>query len=258
MKDRPILFSPTMAAAIRAGKKTVTRRIIRESFMIITVHDPEVRALFHCSTDASQRANRTRAPTSRLSFIRGILTRTRNCQASTLNSEAKCPFGKPGDTLWVREEHYRWGHWIIAGKTKTGRAKWRFVPEDDEVRYSESPPPRFRKSRDKDTPHIPCWYKRLARFMPKKFCRTRVRIQSISVEALHDITGIDAIREGVGFGFQMNAGWPDYRRVQNGICEVTQDEARMSYATLWDSINGEGSWETNPWVWRVKFELVKG
>jgi hypothetical protein len=99
MREIPILFSTPMVQAILAGRKTMTRRIINESFNgcltnggphpcpndpvvfhpgekfefdgeQITVDYPQVRALFHCST---------------------------------LDSEAKCPYGKKGDLLWVRE-----------------------------------------------------------------------------------------------------------------------------------------------------------
>jgi hypothetical protein len=93
-------------------------------------------------------------------------------------------------------------------------------------------------------------------YLSKEACRLKLKILSIRVERLHDITEEDAIREGVGAGFQMNGGWPDYTRIVNGICEVTQDCARMSFATLWISINSQESWDSNPWVWRIEFEKL--
>jgi hypothetical protein len=55
----------------------------------------------------------------------------------------------------------------------------------------------------------------------------------------------------------MNAGWPDYQHIKNGICALTQDTAEMSYASLWESINGKGSWEKNPWVWVIAFRRIE-
>lgn len=93
--------------------------------------------------------------------------------------------------------------------------------------------------------------------MPKAAARLYLKVISCVAEKLQDITEDSAIAEGVGCGFQMNAGWPDYEHInKSGICTLTQDTARMSYASLWDKINGPGSWDLNPWVWVIKFEIM--
>ena len=85
-------------------------------------------------------------------------------------------------------------------------------------------------------------------FMPKRYCRIRLRLEQVRWQRLNDITEDDAIAEGIGHGFQMNSGWPDYQHIkENNVCTRTQDCARMSFATLWDSIN-DRDWESNPWV----------
>jgi hypothetical protein len=76
---------------------------------------------------------------------------------------------KVGDILWVREEHYLFGHWEVVPNitTKTGRVKWRFVAHDRNVLFDA--PSSFRKGMINKAPHTPAWHKRLARFMPRCF-----------------------------------------------------------------------------------------
>lgn len=97
-------------------------------------------------------------------------------------------------------------------------------------------------------------------FMPKKYARLWLEVIDIKIERLQDISEDDAIKEGVGFGFQMNAGYPDYQHIENGICTLTQDTAEISFATLWDSIhkkNPEYLWNKNPWVWVIEFKRIQ-
>jgi hypothetical protein len=140
--------------------------------------------------------------------------------------DIQCPYGKVGNILWVRET---------------------FAEIGDQIKYKA------------DCVDFPKWkdiHWKPSIFMPRSACRLKLLIKSVSVERLHDITEEDAIREGVGHGFQMNAGWPDYTRIINGVCEVTQDTAQLSFFTLWESINGAESLKANPWVWRIEFEKL--
>lgn len=91
--------------------------------------------------------------------------------------------------------------------------------------------------------------------MPAEAARLFLRITDVRVERLNEISEEDAIAEGVGAGFQMNAGWPDYTRIVNGVCELTQDTAALSFQTLWDSVYG--NWDSNPWVWVYTFERIE-
>jgi hypothetical protein len=93
--------------------------------------------------------------------------------------------------------------------------------------------------------------------MPRWASRINLEITDARVERLNDITEEDCIAEGVGHGFQMNAGYPDYQHIKNGACELTQDTAYASFWSLWDSINGKKHpWSSNPWVWVVVFKLL--
>jgi len=230
MKSRPILFSAPMVRAILENRKTQTRRIVKRQ--------PNIDAqtgdwLFTCS-DGSQEV---------LPIEKWI----------DIQKKLHCPYGKVGDRIWVREEHYRFGHWKRAGTTRTDRDKWSFVPDTDEVLYDS--PVQYRKSRDKQNPSTPTWHKRLARFMPRTASRITLEITGIRVERLHDmgscLNGGDAaaVSEGVE---QRADGW--YKcYLHPGSAHFN---ARMSFQTLWESINGPDSWHANPWVWVIEFERV--
>lgn len=139
---------------------------------------------------------------------------------------ASCKW-QPGDLMWVRET------WC------------RSLDEEGSFLYRATEPDAEREDGD-GSPWKPSIH------MPKVAARIWDEVVSVRAERLQDITEEDAIAEGIGAGFQMNAGWPDYARIKNGVCELTQDDPRMSYATLWESINGPGSWDLNPLVWRVE------
>lgn len=154
----------------------------------------------------------------------------------------KCPYGKPGDTLWVRETWYRnypheYGrYWyradgeeielptIYGGKALCGKAdglKWR--------------------------PSI---------FMTREAARIFLTVKDIRVERLQDITNEDAKSEGIDIGaiddekYQKNVA---YRMLADNL-------PKARFGDLWDSINkarGYG-WDTNPWVWVIEFEKKEG
>lgn len=73
-------------------------------------------------------------------------------------------------------------------------------------------------------------------FMPRVASRITLEVKNIRVERLQDITDSDAIREGI----------PDY---PDFVGECPVDDFRE----LWSKINGEKSWNENPFVWVVEF-----
>lgn len=177
--------------------------------------------------------------------------------------EIKCPYGKPGDRLWVKEEHYRFGHWeeIPGVKTKGRRQKWKFVEDSDEVRFE--PPASFRKGRHHNDPGI-AWHKRLARFMFRKHIRITLEITGIRVERLNDISEDDAKSEGIEGRFHPNDPqlwtWKDYGRSKVFKEEIfhygSSVTPKSTFQSLWQSINGPKSWDENPYVWVIEFKKV--
>lgn len=89
--------------------------------------------------------------------------------------------------------------------------------------------------------------------MPRWASRITLEVTGVRVERLQDISEADAIAEGV----ERSAPEidPDLFRdyVRGGDC----DTARLSYETLWTSINGPGSWAENPFVVAYTFERIK-
>src|SRR5690606_38249819 len=78
---------------------------------------------------------------------------------------------------------------------------------------------------------------RPGRFMPRWASRIDLELVSRRIERLHDITEEDARAEGVG--------------------PIAWDSARDLFADLWREINGAGSWDSNPWVWRLAFRRIE-
>ncbi len=142
----------------------------------------------------------------------------------------RCPYGQPGDRLWVREA-------------------WRTVAEADAL------PPRdlneaHRIWNEADAPHQPGAGKlRPGMFMPRWASRITLEITAVRVERLQDISREDAMAEGIVI--QPDGGY--------GLADTTHYHAtdpRQSYFSLWEAINGPGSVEANPWVWAVTFPAV--
>lgn len=139
-----------------------------------------------------------------------------------------CPYGKPGDHLWVRETCF------INGPDKGA-----------EVIYKADPLPNW-EGEEADIRWRPSIH------MPRWASRIQLEITSVRVERLQVISEGQAVAEGVE---PMRGGY--WRHYQPGWTQH-QLSARGSFVTLWQSINGPESWQANPWVWVVEFKVIKG
>ena len=77
--------------------------------------------------------------------------------------------------------------------------------------------------------------------MPRAMSRITLEITRVRIERLQAINEVDAIAEG--------AHWAACGSPQEG-------SHKAGYAQLWESINGPGSWDLNPWVWVIEFKRV--
>lgn len=150
----------------------------------------------------------------------------------------RCPYGKPGDRLWVRET---WSH--------TGTGVWTIA---DAARANNDGHLIFRA-----TDNMPgaSWWPSI--HMPRWASRITLEITDVRVQRLQDITEADAIAEGVTrseggmwLGGPHPECGPDYPK--------QFDTARRALADLWDSIYGERSpWARNDWVWAITYRRVQ-
>lgn len=176
--------------------------------------------------------------------------------------ERECPYGQPGDRLWVRETYLAWGRWETRYSAKKRRDEWHFVDmtqEADKVyQYCADGADSFAQDRSGVTPQ---WWKRPALFMPRAASRLLLEVTGVRVERLQEISDADAIAEGIeGCGVVINGrsqgrNWRDYSSRCEDPCEWFSSPID-SYRSLWESINGADSWAVNPWVWAVEFRRI--
>ena len=133
----------------------------------------------------------------------------------------KCKYGEPGDRLWVKET-------------------WLDLCNDPDLANIE-----YRADYDAST--MPDWKWKSPLFMPKIYSRITLEITKVRVERLQDITEDDAKAEGAPF---------ELGTLERLILGA-KAKYRSGYVRLWESINGPGSWEANPWVWVIEFRTIK-
>jgi hypothetical protein len=232
MKERPILFSAPMVWAILDGHKRHTRRIITPQPQGETVY-------WGCDTARKGFGFRFGENSKRIT----------------------CPYGEPGDRLWVRET------WNIAdpagddalpediygprapftGCAGTRQIYWRAI-------YKAGNPDRHKKYGKalwRPSIHMPRWASRLT-----------LEITGVRVERLQAITDEDAKAEGIHCPLD-----PDEFCCGCNTCAdsdrtlpITHQCNKVSaFAALWNSANSKrpgAAWADNPWVWVIEFQRV--
>jgi hypothetical protein len=233
-KERGLGMSAPMILSYLAGIKGETRRLFKKQPVWLESGESRRRlkpgTLFLCPD---------MMPTSKeTTLVLGIQENVglRRFMGMRDFVQAFSPYGQPGDELWFREP------WKVNG------AYDYLAPSKLTV---HSGPIAYLADGDKEA----LGRYRHSRFMCRWMSRVRhVPILDIRVERVQDITEKGAINEGVEpmeiFGHGM--GWKDYGCEGGGLAL-----ARDSYRTLWELINGPGSWEKNEWVWVIKFPLYK-
>ena len=93
-------------------------------------------------------------------------------------------------------------------------------------------------------------------YMPKEAARIFLEVSNVRVERLKDISEEDAIEEGIEIIHYAENILPVFRNYLLKEKKGTLNP-RLSFRTLWEKINGEDSWDANPWVWVYEFKVVE-
>lgn len=202
------------------GIGTITGDIMKEHPILFSA--PMVRALLNCTKSQTRRVVKDNEGPNLPSEIQ---------EERELLGKPYCPYGQPGDRLYVREtwqhSNYPYGP-LDKGCSIFYRADYWDDPHG--MDGERSPEGKYRDW--KPSIHMPRWASRIL-----------LEIVSVRVERLQDISEADALAEGVS---------PDM-----GLCWQSGDDTpRGMFGELWESINGPGSWDANPWVWVVEFKVL--
>lgn len=242
VKERPILFSGEMVQAILSGRKSQTRRVVKPQPPNEWEYDTrgnvgfvlrEQPACFQGGKYWQYGAHWGSHPRLDLPF-------------------PDCPYGVPGDTLYVRESF-----WAVDSPYFNCA---HFLYEDEFEQYDKGTRDEYeagqswahRQGHDFwDTRacglrygHIPSIH------MPRWASRITLEITDVRVERLQEISEADAIAEGA-------ERYSDAKKLDEiDRLYLTEDTHRHGFAALWDSLNAKRgfSWESNPWVWRIEFK----
>ena len=194
MIERPILFSGAMVRAILEGRKTVTRRVVKPC----------------------------RHPFGRMLTAEEVAAEFNGGTCAVL-----CPYGQPGERLWVRETFNR---------SNPGGAEGVYYYRADGQFPAAMGGNRFYGDE--------AWKPSI--HMPRAASRILLEITAVRVERLQAISEEQAKAEGAPMELA------ELERTVLGAVATY----RAGFARLWQSINGAESWFANPWVWVVEFKRV--
>ena len=237
-KERPIIFSAPMVRALLSGEKTQTRRAMK-----LKPHQ-----------QIEERDDGTPWP--------WMHDGERDADAWL-----SCPYGQPGDRLWVRETfQYRGasydGHgideseWFRCYGAGGAADNW-----DPDYPHGWWPTPHMNVKKldaadEQEGEGVTGWVtKRIPGIhMPRWASRITLEVTSVRVERLNDISESDCWAEGIEevmYDFDDAAQIDMPNRL--GCCI---EDAKPLYALLWEQINGKGSWDANQWVWVVEHKRI--
>lgn len=149
-------------------------------------------------------------------------------QTIEASERMNCPYGRPGDRLWVKEKWctYPWNDHLKPSEIPHSEDLF-IMHDENDINYLATPIENYNAG--KTRPSI---------FMPRWASRRDLEVTGVRAERVQDISGNDAIAEGIEY---TKFDWMNPIR---------------AFSALWDSINAKlgYGWDTNPWVWVVDFE----
>lgn len=228
MRERPILFAGPMVRAILNGEKTVTRRVMKPQPTPSNMggHSwpcPIHQTMLHVEQELQNGEG-----------IWGGL------------ADSACPHGAPGDRLWVRETFAT----LSAGQYEPVKPAYGY---GQEVRFAATDPLADCDIGVRGYPWRPSIH------MPRWASRILLEITAVRVERLQDISDEQALAEGLRW-HSLYRQWGGVESHPASRPECPQwrwyEDPITAFRQLWESINGAGSWDANPWVWVVEFKRI--
>lgn len=205
MTERGMIFNGEMVRAILDGSKTQTRRVMKP-----------------------QPANDIERGTFPNAEAYGWVSSQKHKFGSA--TAHFCPFGKPGDRIWVRET---WTHESIDAENGSYSPDYRATANGQPLDGRWTP-----------SIHMPRWASRIT-----------LEITNVGVQRLQSISQNDAVREGL---VRLPASGRYCINQGDQYFGGASHDAREVFSWLWSSIYGVESWQANPWVWVIEFRRVDG
>lgn len=235
--ERPILMSGPMVRALlrEIDPKTQTRRIVK---------------LPHENPLGSWEPTTVGGPGVRTAKGEPFAARAAVWHTRTGDTIA-CPYGVPGDQLWVREQfcigyEHEPGQFTAIPFSGCEKHRRVFYRATDEDKLNEPKRPW------KPSIHMPRWA-----------CRIVLEITDVRVQRLHDIAPEDAKAEGAPYYVGGHGPVSDTElRIDPG-CWHGIEGYRQGFEHLWGEINGwqhepkaRCPWQLNPFVWALTFRRI--
>jgi len=201
MREHPLLMKGPLVRATLAGLKTHTRRPIKPQpdDDIVDVEYDAIARLWLGNTQED------------------------NDLGYTSSWAARCPMGRAGDRLWVRET-WRLEDFVSLGNGKFSAAVAFQADENrSQIRLEGGEEVLNERFGWRPSIHMPRWA-----------CRLVLPLMSVRVERVQDITEEDAKAEGV---------------------EPVEGSYREGFRAVWQAIYG--TWDLNPWVWVAEWKKIE-
>lgn len=211
MKERPIIMSADSVRAILAGNKTQTRRVFKNP------------------------------AAGMVGWDRGLM----QLKSSNLGPLRFCPYGVPGDRLWIREG---WKFLSIGPRHFVDDpfpCAWRYRADDKKAWgpvTHDKLPKQFNSKKWRSPIYMPRWASRIT-----------LGILNIRVERLSDIDNEGALAEGVD-----KAGHGETVLLLGLNAIPAMSKPIFDFAIMWNKLNKKQGfgWHQNPWVWVVEFAAL--
>lgn len=263
-RERPIIFSTPMVLALLSGQKVQTRRLLKPP------PPPECGITYQLGAETWMPREERTPLRQTWEAWGGDLYANRPAGYLCGHHVVPCPYGQPGDRIYVRETCSADMVGLDVGVRYHADGHFQPIDESNEQSEGYFRLNRYRGCIGATVPpiHMPRWASRIV-----------LEITRVRAERLNDISEQDAAAEGVRhFGptprealAAVMASNPKLSRrgflqsvLAAGLMKVDRcapDDPfdvwdRAAFAHLWESIHGAGSWDANPWVWVLEFERV--